>query len=370
MNDKFEQWDEFANHFVGYPCNLSYDYGPVFDSLRYNVNNAGDPSIANNYAVNSKDIEREVLTWFKNLWGIDPNSSWGYVTSSGTEGNMEGLYMARLIHPDAILYYSDQAHYSITKIADVLRIESVVVNSQPSGEMDYSHLAECVDTSRHAIVCATLGTTMLGAHDDVTRIFDVFDERGMTDKHYIHVDGALDGFVFPLLSKDLYFKSHTHSMSISGHKFLGVPFPCGIFLMDSKLNKIERFVEYVNTVDNTISGSRSGHAPIFMRHAITRLGIDVFKEDAMKCAKAAMRLEAALRKAGLKPVIRNSRSITVAFPAPSEAFAKRWGLPCHKGISHAVLLPHVTGEMLDDFIKEYLDDMTEPVVDHHLTRRT
>ncbi|AUF82658.1 histidine decarboxylase [Tetraselmis virus 1] len=351
------EWQDFASHFIGYPCNFAYDYTPVFGSFKYCVNNVGDPSVPNNYIINSKETELKVIAWFKELWNISPCNSWGYVTSSGTEGNMEGFYMARRVYPEGVLYHSDQSHYSIGKIADLLRIPSVVVKSQPNGEMDYADFEASLDTRKPAIVCATIGTTMMGAHDDVSKIHQTLERKGMIDKHYIHIDGALDGFFLPLLTYDMNFKDYAHSISISCHKFLGVTFPCGVYLMDSKYNTADRFIQYVNTVDNTISGSRNGHASVFIWHAIQTIGKSGFEKDVKKCITAAAEMVLHLKKSGVNNVFRNPNSLTVVLPAPSKEFVERWGMPVHGNISHAIVLPHVDKDMRKMFIDEYLEDI-------------
>lgn len=53
---------------------------------RYSINNLGDPFVASNYGVHSRQFEVAVVDFFASLWGADKDSYWGYVTSCGTEG--------------------------------------------------------------------------------------------------------------------------------------------------------------------------------------------------------------------------------------------------------------------------------------------
>jgi histidine decarboxylase len=94
-------WDENLKRQLGYPCNFGYDYSDVYKYLKYNLNNVGDPFTGTNYSLNTMETEKEVLQFFADLWSVK-KEHWGYVTFSGTEGNMEGLLIGRERFPDAI----------------------------------------------------------------------------------------------------------------------------------------------------------------------------------------------------------------------------------------------------------------------------
>eukprot|EP00951_Prasinocladus_malaysianus_P019223 scaffold155256_cov38-Prasinocladus_malaysianus.AAC.1 len=82
---------------LGYPANLDFDYSALSGLSRYLINNCGDPFEEGNYRFHSKSFEREVLSWFARLWGLDAvdRQPWGYVTNGGTEGNMFAAFLAR-----------------------------------------------------------------------------------------------------------------------------------------------------------------------------------------------------------------------------------------------------------------------------------
>jgi histidine decarboxylase len=55
------------------------------------------------------------------------------------------------------------------------------------------------------------------------------------------------------------------SVSVSGHKFVGSPVPCGFVMTRLRhIRGVSNDVEYLNSRDATIMGSRNGHAPIYM----------------------------------------------------------------------------------------------------------
>ena len=55
------------------------------------------------------------------------------------------------------------------------------------------------------------------------------------------------------------FKKPIGSVSVSGHKFIGAPVPCGVVITRQKyISALANNVEYLNSRDATIMGSRNG----------------------------------------------------------------------------------------------------------------
>lgn len=349
MDNIISRIREQTSTFIGYPLNAAYDYTDVVKSFATNINNVGCPYTQSTLQIDTKDIERDVLRFFADLWGIDQDQTWGYVTSSGTEGNMQGLYAGReYLGGEPVFYTSKDSHYSIFKIAKLLRLDVRVINTTESGEMDYRDLEAQLDCDRSALINANLGTTMKSAFDDTREIYRILKKHDMHMRYYLHADGALMGFVLPFIECDLFFKKHIHSISISGHKFLGISFPCGVFLMEKRfLTRVSNAIEYIGSVDCTISGSRNGHAPLFFKHIIDVKKMTGFKQDITRCLELAEYLTEQLTGAW-----RNQNSITVVFPRPSDTVIAKWHLATHGDVSHVIVMPHVTQEMLDAFVKD------------------
>ena len=265
-----DQWQ------VGYPGNQKFDYSPLIPFLSHCLNNIGDPFHQTHYRGNTHQFEREVILHFAQLTGLDPDDAWGYVTSGGTEGNMYGLYLARELHPEGMLYFSEEAHYSILKIARVLNMPHTTVKRRTDGEIDYDDLRDMltVHRERPAIILATIGTTMRGAVDDIPAILQIIDELDIGE-HYIHADAALSGMILPYVDdpQPFGFDAGIDSISISGHKLIGAPLPCGIVLTRKHLvETLGRAVELVGVNDTTLSGSRNGLTPLMLWYAINRHG--------------------------------------------------------------------------------------------------
>ena len=223
-----------AHRFLGYPVSQQFDYSCLFPFLAYPMNNVGDPYTDSNYHLNSLNFEREVLAFFSELMNAADERVWGYVTNGGTEGNMYGIYLGREIFPNGMVYYSEDTHYSVLKILRILKARNIMIKSQPNGEMDYQDFAETISIFRDvpAIVFANIGTTMTGAVDNLTKIKQILKQRVMMTNYYIHADAALAGMILPFVDdrQPFDFSAGIDSISISGHKMIGSPIPCGIAL--------------------------------------------------------------------------------------------------------------------------------------------
>ena len=354
-----DKWESTNKNFLGYPVNLNYDYSNCMSSLQYNINNVGDPFSGSNYSFNTMEIERNVLSFFAKLWNVS-SDYWGYITFSGTEGNMEGLLIGRERFPTGILYTSDQSHYSILKIARMFRMEVKIIPTTSNGEILYNAFEEMLDINKPAIINANIGTTMKGAVDDVSKLVHIVQNKNV--EYHLHADGALMGFVLPFLYNDLSFSRYIHSISISGHKFMGVPFPCGIFMVEKKFKKyVTQKVEYISSLDATIMGSRNGHSPLFINQCIHDKGESGFREDIYKCMYLAQWFTNLMKSHNIDAWI-NKHSITVVFPRPSDHLIKKWALATENDISHVIVMPHVNESMLHEFLHEYLQEKTENVV--------
>ncbi|XP_061342027.1 serine decarboxylase 1-like [Gastrolobium bilobum] len=347
-------------HFLGYPTNQDLDYDALVPLLQFHLNNAGDPFRGSSFGLNSTEFEVCVLDWFANLWEIEKGEYWGYVTTGGTEGNLHGILLGREKFPDGILYTSQDSHYSIFKIARMYRMQCVKVGTLVSGEIDCVHLKALLlaHKDKPAIINLNIGTTMKGAVDDVDLVLQTLEESGFPrERFYIHCDGALIGMMLPFLKQAprTTFKKPIGSITISGHKFLGCPIPCGVVMTRLEhTNVLFRDVEVIASRDATITGSRSGHAPIFIWYALKKRGLLGLQNEVQKCMMNARYLVDQLRDAGIGTML-NEFSSTVVFERPlDDDFARKWNLACNGNIAHVVVMQHVTIEMLDSFVSEFI----------------
>ncbi len=347
--------EERSSEFLGYPIATDFDYSELFSLFKYSLNNLGDPLVESTYDLNSRSIEREVVSFFAQLFNFPKENSWGYVTNGGSEGNLYALYVARELYPSGMVYYSESTHYSVQKNIHLLNMPSIVIRAQDNGEMDYEDLKENIALHRHqpVIIVANIGTTMTEAKDDVAKIREVLKKSAIKN-YYIHCDAALAGVYLQLLDRKpkFDFEAGADSIAISGHKFVGSPIPCGVVIVKKNYKeRVGRAIPYIGTLDTTIAGSRNGHSPVFLWYAINKLGVEGLKQRALKSLELANYTEAELRKLGLK-AWRNENAITVIFPQPKPEICVKWQLASENGFSHIICMPGVTKERVDAFLVE------------------
>ena len=227
------RFSELRSRSIGYPCNQVFDYSELCRFLEFACNNVGDPFGASNYRMNTHDFERDVVHEFARLTQAPPDEYWGYVTSGGTEGNMYGLYVAREIFPQGICYFSEETHYSVAKILRLQHTRNIMIKSRTDGAIDHDDLRETLRLHRDVppIIFANIGTTMKGAIDDLDAIRGILNDLAISEA-YIHADAALSGMILPFVDEPQPwdFAAGIDSLSISGHKLLGSPLPCGVVL--------------------------------------------------------------------------------------------------------------------------------------------
>jgi histidine decarboxylase len=351
----YESLKEEKEKFIGYPVNTSFDYSELSDFLSIPLNNVGDPFSSSYYGLDSREFEQEVLHWFAELHNAPSDNYWGYVTNGGTEGNLYGLYLARELYPKGVVYYSQDTHYSVSKNIRVLNMENVMIKSRRNGEMDYDDFRNMLSTWRSAppVIFANIGTTMKEGFDDITEIKKVLEQLAIPE-YYIHVDAALAGMTLPFIegSPKFDFTTGVQSISISGHKFIGSPIPCGVVLaLKSNVGRVSRDVEYVGSLDSTLSGSRNGFTPILLWYAIKKHGFNGFKRIVRRCTRTAEYAVSKFNEAGVK-AWKNDHAITVVFPRPDEKISRKWKLAVEKNTAHLICMPQVTNATIDSIVKD------------------
>lgn len=348
LQDTFRRIEEYQ-HLIGYPCPQNKMFKNLENLLEIHINNCGDPFAGKTVnRCQTHDMEKEVIKFFADLYETK-DSFWGYVTTGGTEGNIKGLLEGRENLRDPIVYFSDQSHYSVSKSAYLLNMPQKVIRSLDSGEIDCKDLYEKIQPERDCLLVLNVGTTMKGAIDNLVEVKKVFKKKNVKGV-YIHADQALHGGYLPFIegAPKINFSKGIDSLSISGHKFIGTPLPCGVFLTNRISKKI--YVEYVGSEDNTITGSRSGLPPIFLWYALKSFGhkgLQALSQDTLKFTKEVVMK---MNKKGIR-CWNNPYSNIAVFNKLPEEITKKWQI-CYEGeISHIVCHPFSRkpiGEFLED----------------------
>merc|ERR1712137_934806 len=167
-------------------------------------NNCGDPfnTAEAGWKSNTFKTEASLLQQLMKPWGGNEENCWGYLTTGGTEGVMKGVSAGvrrlSLLHKKVLMIYCSQAHYSIGKAVHMLSGErsgskGTIATIPPNvkGEMRLDKLEEVVAAAPllgvDAVLCVcTIGTTFMGANDDVRGVRNILAAHGYTgDKVYI-----------------------------------------------------------------------------------------------------------------------------------------------------------------------------------------
>jgi len=265
------------------------------------------------------------------------------------------------------VFSSSETHYSIFKAARYYRMDAVPIGTRPTGEIDYDELevelAKNKKAGRAAIINVNIGTTVKGAVDNLDRILRTLQTLGYKrEEFYIHCDGALFAMMMPFVqwAPEISFQKPIDSVAVSGHKMLGCPMPCGIALTRaSHVKKVEQHIDYLNSVDTTIMGSRNGHAALHMWYALRTKGVDGIKAEVQHCMDTAKFLRDRLKEAGIHCRL-NDLSCTVVMERPvDESFVKRWQLACESDIAHVGVMPNISESKIEVFVKEFKEQMAK-----------
>jgi histidine decarboxylase len=359
LNELLERFVERSAHYIGFPNSRILDFSSLAPFLKFNINNIGDP-FHPNAGINTCDFEREIIAFFAEIFSLPLSQGWGYLTNGGTEGNMYGIVRGRDAYPDAQLIFSEESHYSLTKIAHLLRMPHTVVPCHGDGRIDLEALAAILAAldGRPCVINLNVGTTFHGAIESPEAVLKLLDAKGCKD-FYLHIDAALDGPMLPFLAGApcFDFRLPINSLSFSGHKFLGSPIPCGLVLCDRKRDQhFGSSAEYVGSVDTTISGSRDGFSTLILWSLISRLkqaGLAELAQESLRLADYAVDR---LHNAGIA-CIRHPHSNIVVFRKPGPQLASHWQLATRGDFAHLVTVPGVTEEMLKIFVNELAVDL-------------
>lgn len=272
-----------------------------------------------------------------------------------------------------VFYTKDHTHYSIPKVAEILRlnIRTIIPNNDGSMNLDDFKKELILHQGAHphssAIIIANIGTTITGAIDNVPGMRNIVEAFNPKIPHTIHLDGALAGFVLPLLKpfgdvKNYFDDIGVNTIAFSAHKYPGLSQPCGIILakksfFEKAFDKSERNIEYVGNIrDVTITGSRSGLNVLMFYNALYTLGLASGTEKLEKMLKEnidnAKYLYRALATLFGEDKVYYSNNFNVIFPRPSMALAKKYQLMLTGEKATICVLSNVTKPLINQFIDE------------------
>ena len=349
--------DNKENHdyMFGYPANMvdfSYftKYLKYLETKLYYMNNCGDPKEIGNYLMDNKKNELAIIEMFKKNLNLTDYS--GYITTGGTEGNIQGINLGFLKYPNGTLYYSKDAHYSILKANYQNKEEINTVNSK----IDVNSLLEKIvlnykKNKSPAIIVLTYGTTKTGSIDNIELIKKILTTLNIP--FYIHVDAALYGGIpsNQVNSPRLDFKSlDVDSISISMHKYLGVSRTNGVLLLKETIK--DNFIDYIGQNDTTLSGSRDILA--FSTYQIVN---EMFNRcDKFAYINNIIYFTNLLKNNEIKYMKGNNLGNIFIVEKPSEEICKKYQLATFtendKEYAHIIIFPFHQKEVMEELIND------------------
>lgn len=217
-------------------------------------------------------LERKLIRWLCDLFGINEGRADGVFTPGGTQSNLMGLLLARNrfardrlgvnvqrdgLPPEASRFRilcSDAAHFTIRQSAALLGLgERAVIPVQTDERHRMSpdtldvRLSELDrEGSLPIALVGTAGTTDFGSIDPMPELADRARERGI----WLHVDAAYGG---ALLLSDRHRHKLTgveraDSVTVDFHKQFYQPISCGGFLVrdGDSFGLMELHADYLN----------------------------------------------------------------------------------------------------------------------------
>jgi glutamate/tyrosine decarboxylase-like PLP-dependent enzyme len=190
----------------------------------------------NNHALDggpaTAEMESETVAAIAAMFGLKVHL--GHLTSSGTIANLEALWVARELHPEAAILFGENAHYTHARMCQVLGVRAEQLPQDSGGRIELASLERRIKDGGVGTVVATLGTTSLGALDPIDRIAELCEHHGVR----LHVDAAYGGFFAVLADgtdpgvEPAPFAAlrHGDSIVVDPHKHGLQPYGCGCVL--------------------------------------------------------------------------------------------------------------------------------------------
>ena len=266
----------------------------------------------NNHALDggraSSQMEKEAVAQLAEMFGWANHL--GHLTSGGTMANLEALWISGKLSPSKKVVASDQAHYTHSRISEVLKLDFEAIPSDECSRMDLNALEARLKKGDVGTVVATMGTTGAGAVDPLPGILKLREKYGFR----VHADAAYGGYYVLVdnLGREAMeaFRriGEADSLVIDPHKHGLQPYGCGCVLF--KDPSVGSFYKHdspytyfssseLHLGEISLECSRAGASAVALWATqkmlpMTRGG--EFARDLSRCRSAALKLYARLEE--------------------------------------------------------------------------
>jgi tyrosine decarboxylase/aspartate 1-decarboxylase len=316
---------------------------------RFLTTNPGDPGTYERVA----ELEREAVDMLGAVTGLSDPA--GYVTSGGTEANIQAVRIARnrADTDDPNVVAPASAHFSFRKAAEVLGVE---LRTAPVDDdrADTDAMQELVDEDTVALV-AVAGSTEYGVVDPIPEIADLAADADAL----CHVDAAWGGFYLPFSDHQWHFgHADIDTMTIDPHKAGRAAVPAGGLLARSErlFDDLAIDTPYLeSTAQITLTGTRSGAGVASAVAAMEALWPAGYRQQYDRAMANAQWVADALETRGHDvsgpelPLVTADLSV----PMTDELRERGWRVSkTGAGELRLVCMPHVTRSMLRSFVAD------------------
>ena len=188
----------------------------------------------NNHALDgglaSSNFEKDAVAEIAKMFGWE--NFLGHLTGGGTMANMEALWISGKLNPGKKVVASEQAHYTHSRISDVLGLDFQSVPCDNKARMNSNALRKVLDEGNVGTVVATIGTTGTGSVDPLIEILELKKKYGFR----LHADAAYGGYfglvdnLEPHARKVYDHLVEVDSIVVDPHKHGLQPYGCGCVL--------------------------------------------------------------------------------------------------------------------------------------------
>ncbi|HLB99782.1 MAG TPA: tyrosine decarboxylase MfnA [Candidatus Bathyarchaeia archaeon] len=312
----------------------------------------------------SQRLEKEVVYKLAALLHCRTNA--GFIVSGGTEANLLALLAARNMSnrdcPEVIV--PESAHFSFTKICNMLKIKPVQASLNGSFRVDPSSLERYLNKNTIAIV-GTAGTAELGAVDPIGKLSDIAQAHGV----WLHVDAAFGGLVIPFLENaggiDLRFDFElegVNSITVDPHKMGMATIPAGgiLFRDLACLEHIKTETPYLtDPCQYTFVGTRTGASVAATWAVFESLGKNGYKRIVKRCMKLTKHLSKSIESLGFELVTQPTLNILAFHCADSKLLQEKlrqrgWFVSRVPRLNciRVVVMPHLKPRHVEAFLND------------------
>ncbi len=290
----------------------------------------------------------------------------GRVLEGGTEANLTALWIARNLTGRKEVILGSNAHFSIRKACDILKMMPREVDVDENHVMDVGEVEKHIGDDTAAVV-ATAGTTEFGLVDPIDKLSEVCKERT-----WFHVDAAWGGFILPFLDDAPAFdfsNAGLSSMNADGHKMGMSTIPSAVFLLrkEEDLQNIAFESPYLTSVfQTTVLGTRASAGVPSLYATMMSMGRDGYRENVENCMSRTRQLTRAVKDMGLSLVtepVTNILAVKLRDPVGVKEHLERRGwhlsLTKHPEALRLVVMPHATEETLNVLIEDMISACRE-----------